>query len=558
MTELTAGLSRSAQIIKFLIKYRSADVFSGLDVDEEDMGQADASAETTAEHFVSDLEALGPTFIKIGQALSTRPDMVPHAYLVALERIQDDVMPISFDQVREVVESEFGLKIGQLFAEFDESPLGSASLAQVHRARLRNGRQVAVKVQRPNILTQIHGDLNALTSLADKADHYTEVGRRIKFSEWVYEFRKSLLAELDYRIEAENLERFQQHFENYPKLFVPQPIWDYTTGKVLTMDLVEGVKATDISSLRRLDEDFSALGKVFVQAYLDQVFVHGDIHADPHPGNVLITKDGDLALIDLGMIAHVPPKRRDQLIKLMFAAVDGRGEDVAAIAIAMSTRLADFEHEKYVREVGQMVARYVSASGARGQSEGRLLLDVTVLGMACGLRSPPELSLLGKTLLSLEAVSQALDPDLDVKEIVKDHLEHVMRERLKHSLSPGSLAGDAMELQALVRESPQKISQILGLLAENRLQMRVTGFEDSLLVENLQKIANRISAGVITAALILASAMMMGHDGGVRLFGYPALAMILFMIASGLGLTIVLSSILRDRSAKPTETRGTS
>ena len=153
-----------------------------------------------------------------------------------------------------------------------------------------------------------------------------------------------------------------------------------------------------------------------------------DIHADPHPGNVLITRDGDLALIDLGMIAHVPPKRRDQLIKLMFAAVDGRGEDVAAIAIAMSTRLADFEHEKYVREIGQMVARYVGVSGGRGQSEGRLLLDVTVLGMGCGLRSPPELSLLGKTLLSLEAVSQALDPELDVKEIVKDHLEHVMRE----------------------------------------------------------------------------------------------------------------------------------
>lgn len=557
MPALAANLSRTAQILRFLVKYRNAGVFTGLNVDAADISVTENAEAGKAEEFVTDLEALGPTFIKIGQALSTRPDMVPAPFLAALERMQDDTSPVPFEAIREVVESELGVKLSKLFSEFDEAPLGGASLAQVHRARLRDGRLVAVKVQRPDIQQGIRDDLDALASLAGKADDYTDAGRRMRFSDWVHEFRKSLLAELDYRVEAENLARFQQHFDRYPQLFVPEPIWDYVRARVLTMELIDGVKATDIGGLRRTEQNLGDLAAVVMRAYLDQAFIHGEIHADPHPGNLLVTADGRIALLDLGMVAHVPPKRRDQLIKLLFAAVDGRGEDVAAEAIAMGVRLEDFDQDKYVREIGQLVARYAAMSGRRSTSEGRLVLDVTVIGAACGLRTPPELSLLGKTLLNLEAVSKALDPDLDVKSVVEDHLEHVMRERLKRSLSPAKLAGEVMELQALIRESPRKVSQILTLLADNRLQMRVSGLEDSRLVENLQKIANRISAGAVTAALILASALLMDHEGGPRLLGFPALALVLFLLAASLGIAIVLSSLLRDRKARPTETRGT-
>ena len=551
-----SGLARTAQIVRFLAKYRSACVFSGLDV-EASTADADLVIEDgRPEEFVNDLEALGPTFIKIGQALSTRPDMVPAPYLKALERMQDDVAPLPFADIKAAVEEALGVKLSQAFSEFEETSLGGASLAQVHRARLRDGRLVAVKVQRPGITDGIRDDLDALASLADKADRWTDAGRRMRFSGWVHEFRKTLLAELDYRVEAENLERFNQHFAGYPELFVPQPIWDYTRAKVLTMALVDGVKATDISGLRRTEQDLGPLASAVMRGYLDQVFVHGEIHADPHPGNLLVTNDNRIALLDLGMVAHVPPRRREQLLKLLFAAVDGRGEEVAAEAIGMGTRLEDFDEETYIREVGQMVARYAASSGGRAQSEGRLVLDVTLLGSACGLRAPPELSLLGKTLLNLEAVSRALDPDMDVKSVVEDHLEHVMRERLKKSFSPARLASEAMEVQALVRDAPRKLSDILGLLAENRLQVRMTGLDDSQLMENVQKIANRISTGIIVAALILASAMLMRMEGGPRLFGYPALAFVLFSIAAVLGLGIVASAMLRDRKAKPNETHG--
>ncbi|WP_417473552.1 ABC1 kinase family protein [Luteimonas mephitis] len=552
------GIARTTQILRFLVKYRSAGVFSGLDLDAAD-GVADGETPATEgkpEEFVDDLEALGPTFIKIGQALSTRPDMVPPPFLVALERMQDDVAPIPFEQVREVVESELAVRISKAFAQFDEQPLGCASLAQVHRATLRDGRLVAVKVQRPGIVDIMRSDLDALAHLAGGADRMTDIGRRLRFADWVQEFRRTLLAELDYQAEAENLERFGQHLQGYPELLVPAPVWDLTARRVLTMELVQGTKVTEISGLRRTEHDMSGLASALMRGYLDQVFVHGEIHADPHPGNLLVTNDGRLALFDLGMVAHVPPKRRERLLKLLFAAVDGRGEEVAAEAIAMGTRLEDFDEARFLREVGQMVATYAARSGAGSLSEGRLMIDLVGRSTMCGLRTPPEMSLLGKTLLNLEQVSHALGPELDVKAVIERHLEHVMRERLKKALSPSNLASELIDVQALLREAPRKVSDVLSLLAENRMQVRMTGLEESHLMENLQKIANRVSAALVTAALIVASAMMMRVDTDSRLFGYPAIALVLFIVGAGLGISIVASALFGDHKARPREERG--
>ena len=557
MTDSTSGLARTAQILRFLLKYRSAGVFTGLDLDAATLDPDNLpQTEGKPEQFVDDLEALGPTFIKIGQALSTRPDMVPAPYLAALERMQDNVAPVPFEAIRVVVEDALGVRINKAFATFDEKPLGGASLAQVHRATLRDGREVAVKVQRPDIIAAIHTDLDVLASLASRADRMTDLGRRVHFADWVHEFRKTLLAELDYRSEAENLERFGEHFREYPELYVPAPVWDLTRLRVLTMELVAGTKVTALSGLRRTEQKMDDMASALMRGYLDQVFVHGEIHADPHPGNLLVTDDGRLALFDLGMVAHVPPRQRERLLKLLFAAVDGRGEEVANEAIAMGTRLEDFDEERFLREVGQMVARYAAHSGSQGMSEGRLMLELVRLATACGLRTPPEMSLLGKTLLNLEQVAHALDPELDVKAVVEDHLEHVMRGRLRKSFSPANMASELMEVQALLREAPRKVTDILSLLAENRLQMRVTGLEESHLMESLHKIANRISAGIVTASLILASALMMRIDTQARLFGYPAIALVLFLVGAGLGITIVLSALFGDRKARPREERG--
>ncbi|KLJ02035.1 AarF/UbiB family protein [Luteimonas sp. FCS-9] len=556
MTDTRQALARNAQILRFLMKYRKAGVLTGFDLDAATAEVDEDQVAGQPEAFVDDLEALGPTFIKIGQALSTRPDMVPPAYLVALERMQDDVAPVPFQVIHAAVEDALGVRVNKVFDSFDETPLGSASLAQVHRATLRDGRSVAVKVQRPGIAEQIRDDLDTLARLAGGVDRVTDLGRRVRFADWVHEFRRTLLAELDYRVEAENLDRFDAHFAAYPSLFVPKPIWDLTRPRLLTMELVEGTKVTSISGLQRTERDMGPLATALLHGYLDQVFVHGEIHADPHPGNLLYTRDGRLALLDLGMVAHVPPRTRERLLKLLFAAVDGRGEQVAAEGIAMGTRLEDFDEERYYRDVGQLVARYAAQSGATGQTEGRLVLDLVRLATACGLRTAPEMSLLGKTLLHLESVVRTLAPELDMKRVVEAHLNDMMRQRLRKSLSPANLASEMMDLQELVREAPRKVSNVLSLLAENRLRVRLTGLEESHLLESLHKIANRIAAGVVTAALILASALMMDNPGGPRLFGYPAIALLLFLTGAGLGIAIVLSALLGDRRARPNEESG--
>nr|WP_246122973.1 AarF/UbiB family protein [Luteimonas wenzhouensis] len=555
MSETMQRLSRTSQVVAMLARYRRAGILTGFDLSEAEEDPVDGETDELAERFVADLEAMGPAFVKLGQALSTRPDLVPASWITALERTQDDATPAPVDDIEALLEKELGVRASKVFSEIDPEPMAAASLAQVHRAVLRDGRVVALKIQRPDVACACRVDLDVLAGLAGTADALTDAGRRMRLADWIAEFRKAMLDELDYRIEAENLERFARHLAGYERLRVPRPLWDYVTPRLLVMEWIDGINVTRISGLRRTEEDTAPATVELLRAYLDQVFVHGDIHADPHPGNVLLCPDGRIALIDLGMVATIPPRQRERLLKLVFAAVDSRGEDVARELVALGTRLEDFDESACVREVSQVVARY--SGSARRTSEGRMVLELVRRSTECGLRTPPEISLLGKTLLNLERVVDALAPDVDVRREIESHLQSLMRERLRQSLSPTNLAAEAMELQELVREAPRKLSDALSLVAANRLQVRLAGLDDSRLMENLQKIANRIASAVVIAALLLSSTQLMRMEAGPTLLGYPALAVVMFLVAAVLGLMLVVSAMRHDRLARPVERTGT-
>ncbi len=333
-------LRRYRDVATLLIRYGRSDLVqqAGLDAMLE---AADTTEEGVAQatELASDLEKLGPTFVKLGQMLSTRVDLLPLAYLEPLTRLQDQVEPFPYDEVRTIVKKELGVRISKAFSRFDRKPLAAASLGQVHRATLRDGRLVVVKVQRPGIRSQVKDDLEALTEIAGFLDRHTETGRRYGFGPTVSEFRRTLLQELDYRCEAANLKTMQRSLEPFERILVPAPVDDYTSSRVLTMEHVRGIKVDELNPVVRLDVEGSELAEELFRAYLHQILVDGLFHADPHPGNVFLTPDHRIALLDLGMVGRIPSPMQNDLLELLMAIGEGDGEGTASLALRLGEKI---------------------------------------------------------------------------------------------------------------------------------------------------------------------------------------------------------------------------
>ena len=544
-------LNRYRQIAWLFVKYGHSDLVkaSGLDETLEAEQRVTPQEAAKASELADDLEKLGPTFVKLGQLLSTRVEMMPRAYLEALARLQDKVEPFAFDEVEKIVASELGVRMSKAFSDFEVTPMAAASLGQVHRARLRDGRQVAVKVQRPGIRDAMLEDLEALDEIAEFLDNHTAAGKRYEFCQMLSEFRKSLLRELDYRQEASNLTTIGQHLKEFEHIIVPEPITDYSTSRVLTMQYVHGKKITDLSPLARMEFDGSALAEELFRAYLQQILVDGFFHADPHPGNVFLTDNYQIALIDLGMVGRVMPGLQEQLLQLLLAISEGRGDDAADIAIKVGERKEDFAEKEFKQRIGEIVAKQQGVTVEQMQV-GRLVLEVTQASGENGIRVPPELTMLGKTLLNLDQVGRAIEPDFDPNASIRRNAAQIMQQRLMKSLSPGNLFSGVLELKDLVQRLPSRVNKILDAIANNELKVSVDAIDEKTLVVGFQKVANRITVGLIIAALIVGAAMLMKVETSFRLWGYPGLAILLFLAAAAGGVTLLINILFYDKGEK--------
>ncbi|HJX28813.1 MAG TPA: AarF/ABC1/UbiB kinase family protein [Thermoanaerobaculia bacterium] len=543
-------LKRYKDIARLFMKYGRSDLAKLVSSDptlppDDHQEELAAGISGKPENLALDLEALGPTFIKLGQLLSTRSDLLPQPYLDALTRLQDKVEPFSFAIVEDIVSSELGVRLSKAFQSFDSEPLAAASLGQVHRAVMRDGREVAVKVQRPNIRQIILEDLEAFQEMAILLDRHTEIGRRLSFQGLVEEFRRTLLRELDYRRESLNLVTLGKNLREYQRLIVPQPIDDFSTSRVLTMEYVAGTKITDLSPLARIDIDGKALAEELSRAYLDQILVDGFFHADPHPGNLLITPDGRLALLDLGMVARIDPKRQEQLLKLLLAIADARGHEAADISIQIGTILEGHDEDRFRREVADLVQSMQGATASQIQV-GRIILGMSSKAVECGVRPAPELSFLGKALLHLDEIARVLDPDIDPNQTVRRHSDSILRRHMMKRFSPSNVFSSTLEMYDLTQQMPGRLNTLFDNLANNKLQFKVNAFDESRLMDNLQKIANRIAVGLVLAALIVGAALLMQVRTNFTLFGYPGLAMILFLLAVACGFGLVFSILFND------------
>jgi len=544
-------LKRYREIARLLWKYGRSDLVQQM-AKSEDLGPTEGLPEGDAaapEQFADDLESMGPTYIKIGQVLAGRPDLLPEAYLQALERLQDRVKPFPYEEVEQIVASELGVRISKAFSRFDPEPIAAASLGQVHFAELRDGRPVVVKVQRPDIRAQITEDFDVLGQIATFLDEHTTAGKRFRFALVVEEFRVSIQHELNYLHEAQNLIAVGNNLREFPLILVPQPISDYCTRNLLTMDYVRGQKVTSLSPLARLDIKGEPLIEELFRSYLKQVLVDGLFHADPHPGNVFITDDGRLALLDLGMVGHTSPAMQENLLKVLLALSDGDGEQAADIAIRVSEKLEDFDQATFRRLVSQLVAR-CHDQGLEQMNVGKSLLRLTQHARDCGLFAPSELTLLGKTLLQLDEIGRILDPQFDPNASIRRNVTELMSRRIRRDLTQGNMFNSILEMKDFVGSLPARLNRIMDAITNAELEVKVKAVDANVALEGMQKIANRITTGVVLAALIIGASLLMRVETRFRLFGYPGLAILLFLAAAAGAFYLVGSIFMQDYKSR--------
>ena len=540
-------LKRYKDVAVLLMKYGRSDLVkaAGLDPTLDDDSPAASATDPAASELADDLERMGPTFIKLGQLLSTRPDILPLPYLQALTRLQDRVEPFSFAEVEGIVASELGVRLSKAFSEFEAKPLAAASLGQVHRAAMRDGRPVAVKVQRPDIRERVMEDLDALEEIAEFLDAHTEMGRRYGFVQILDEFRRSLLRELDYRQEAQNLTLLRRNLSEFSAIVVPAAIEDYTTSRVLTMEYVSGTKITTLSPVAMLEVKGAELAEQLFRAYLKQILVDGFFHADPHPGNVLVTEAGQIALLDLGMVGRIAPRLQEPLLQLLLAISEGHSDDVVRFALKVGEVRPDFDEPEFSRRVADLVGRHQDAE-LRNMQVGKAVLEIGRISGDVGLRLPSELTMLGKTLLNLDQIAEALDPTFNPNASIRKNAAEIMRGRLLKSASPGNMFGGILELKEFMERLPGRVNKILDTVANNQLEVKVDAIDEARLMAGFQKVANRITLGLVLAALIIGAAMLMRVETSFRILGYPGLAIIFFLVAAGGGIALMLSILLKD------------
>lgn len=542
-----------AALARLLLRHGRSDLLSGAGLDEYAAESEVEGAGTTdrAESFTADLEAMGPTYVKLGQLLSTRFDLLPPAYTEALSRLQDEAEPFSSEQARALIEEELGGQVRHLYAEFDDTPVAAASLGQVHRATLRNGRDVAVKVQRPTAREDVRADMATLTRLASLADKGTGVGRTYGFGRLLHEFERTLTFELDYRREARNLLRFGEIIATYDRLTVPEPVLELTSGRVLTMSYVEGRKVTDVGPLGLIDLDTEPIVEQLFRAYLHSILVDGFLHADPHPGNLLLTDDGSLAVLDLGMVSYVPPRLQDKLVRLLVAIGDDNGEQAARVLAEMGQPLDNYDATAFRDDVTNLVSEAV-AEGPDMQA-GRVLVELSRVSGSRGLRPPPEMSLVGKALLNLDRTTGHLDPTFAPAEAIRHNVRSILRSGL--AASPGDLITAALDAREFTTQLPRRANRIMDSLADGELRIRVDAVDEERLHTVLQRLANRITLGVVIAATILGASQLMRVPTHHHVFGYPALAIVLFLLAILGGGVLAAWIVVTDRKVARTELR---
>lgn len=462
-----------------------------------------------AENFASALEELGPCFIKFAQLLSTRPDLLPKDYIDSLARLQDCVGPIPAEQTQRIVERELGGPVDAYFAEFDCMPVAAASMAQVHRAVMPDGAVVAVKVLRPGIRRQVEVDLEVLHDLVHFAVGRTGLRKFGDLEQMVRELDSSLRCEMDYLQELENTEQIGRQLSGFEMLATPEIYPQYSTSRVLTLSFIQGQRLSDltIEDLETLDGE--AIARELLSAYLQQIVVDGSFHCDPHPGNILMTEAGRLALLDFGMIGRFDMEEKDTIIQLLLAFAERRGRRVAETYLEILGVSQIPERRVFIEDVESFVSRYHDMSGGR-MGLGTAFLELAHVATSHQVPVPGIWMLLVKAILNLDGVISLLSPRLDPVQLIREYMLEVIQKRVWAESSAAAKFSWALDIWTLLKNAPRRADVLLGKLANDQLtvQVQMSPLEEAR--KEINKSIGRLTHGMVLGSFLIACGYVIG------------------------------------------------
>ncbi|MFX3633866.1 MAG: ABC1 kinase family protein [Candidatus Pristimantibacillus sp.] len=495
------------------------------------------------------LEELGPTFVKLGQIASIRPDLLPADIIEELERLQDQVPPFTYEEAVHIIEVELGMPIEQLYSEFDEHPLASASIGQVYRAKLHDGTTVAVKVQRPRIHQLIETDLDILLELAKVAEHRLEWARKYRIYEMVEEMAKALRLELDYGKEGRNTERFAEVASRLKGIVVPKLYSRYSTRRILTMEYIEGTKLSDHVRLDKQGLNRKVIAEKYANAIFHQVLIEGLFHGDPHPGNVLVLPDGKLAFIDFGMVGRLTPDMKQHFASFVIALRNQSTNGIIRAITGMGLIADDTNMALLRADVDEMREKYYKVPLSRVHLSDAVN-DLFSLAFLHQIAIPTELTLLGKTLLTMEGVVTALDPNFSIFDVAEPFGRKLLVERFDIRQMAGKWLEEIQEYTALFSEIPLGLKKTLAVMRKGKFGLEITVPELGAFLKKMDQISNRLSLSIVLLSFsILMVGLIIGsslrHQNNM-LWNIPAIE-IGFFVASLLFIWLIYAIVRSGR-----------
>ncbi|MGD9214525.1 MAG: AarF/UbiB family protein [Desulfobacteraceae bacterium] len=548
-------LNRYRQIIGVLFKYGFGDLIETLKIEQYiEIGLQMISRKrrerleklSRAERIRMALEELGPTYIKLGQVLSTRPDLVSLDFVTEFSKLQDKVPAVGYEAIVQTIESELHQSMEVLFGHFDPEPLASASIGQVHKARLHNGDEVAVKIQRPGIEHVVEVDLEIMLHLATLAERHVEELSFHQPIKIVEEFARSIEKEMDYTLEAASMERVSGQFIGESFVYVPKVYRDTSTKRVLSIEYIDGIKVSDIESLCQSGYDRRLITERGANVLLKQIFTFGFFHADPHPGNVFVLPGNVICLLDFGMMGAVDRSTREVFVALVDAII--RRDEHRTAQILM--RLTDWDEEPKIIQLEKDVAHFLANHLYRPLKEielAKLLQHLLELATRHRMRIPPDIFLMLKALAQVEGVAANLNPDFDMIQMATPFIKQIKMARL----APGRIADDALRLveqtYEFLTDFPKDLLDLSRSLRQKKLSFNLILKDLDKMLATHDQISNRISFAIIIAALIIGSALIVISNMPPLFYGISVIGLAGFLAAGFLGIWLLLAIIKKGR-----------